>query len=54
MSIIPVGAKKSGNTIYLYFQICPECDEAIVGFKEVKPFSITLSTQTDDLTLLHK
>jgi hypothetical protein len=54
MNIMPVGAKKNGNTIYIYYQICPECEEAVVGFKEVKPFAYALSTQTEDLTLLHK
>ena len=54
MNIIPAGSKRNGNTIYLYFQICPECEEAIVGFKEVTPFSYALSTQTEDLILLHK
>jgi hypothetical protein len=54
MNTMPVGAKKNGNIIYLYYQICPECEEAVVGFKEVKPFAYALSTQTDDLTLLHK
>lgn len=33
MNIMPIGVKKNGNTIYLYYQICPECGEAVVGLK---------------------
>ena len=29
-----VGKNKRNFSIFVYFQICPECDEPIVGIKE--------------------
>lgn len=29
-----VGRNRRNNSIFLYFQLCPECEEPIVGVKE--------------------
>jgi hypothetical protein len=29
-----IGKNKRNASIFVYFQICPECDEPIIGIKE--------------------
>jgi hypothetical protein len=32
-----VGFKKASlDSVYVYFQLCPKCDEPIIGYKEFK------------------
>jgi len=33
-----VGFKKGKfDSVYVYYQLCPKCDEPIIGYREIKP-----------------
>ncbi len=48
-----VGFKKGKfDAIYVYYQMCPECDEPVIGFKEVKSTEFPFSTQGEGVILM--
>lgn len=51
----PVGLNKENKQVYVYYQICPSCKDAIVGIKTPKEGSfICYPNDTEGLILLHK
>ena len=50
-----VGKNKRNASIFVYFQICPECDEPIVGIKEATRGEVYMNPNNiEDLALLRK
>ncbi|HKX96638.1 MAG TPA: hypothetical protein VJL78_02260 [Candidatus Nitrosocosmicus sp.] len=50
-----VGKNKRNVSIFVYFQICPECDEPIVGIKEATRGEVYMNpNNTEGLVLLTK
>jgi hypothetical protein len=55
MSINWVGMNASNANVYVYYQLCPECREPVVGYREQrKDESFVLSSDLKDLILLSK
>ena len=49
-----LGLNKDNKHIYVYYQICPRCEDSIVGIKVLKDGqSICNPNDTEDLVLLH-
>jgi phage terminase large subunit GpA-like protein len=54
MRNFPLGLNKENKHIYVYYQICPSCDDSIVGIKVLKDGqSICNPNDSEDLVLLH-
>jgi predicted metal-dependent enzyme (double-stranded beta helix superfamily) len=50
-----VGKNKRNASIFVYFQICPECDEPIIGIKEAARGEVYMNPNNiDGLVLLRK
>jgi endogenous inhibitor of DNA gyrase (YacG/DUF329 family) len=50
-----VGKNKRNASIFVYFQICPECDEPIIGIKEAARGEVYMNpNNTEGLVLLRK
>ncbi len=50
-----VGQNKKKEWVYVYYQICPKCNEPIIGIKVPKKGEWYPSRfDTEDLVLLHK
>jgi len=50
-----VGRNKRNTSIFVYFQICPECDEPIVGIKEATRGEVYMNPNNiEGLVLLGK
>jgi len=50
-----VGKNKRNASIFVYFQICPECDEPIIGIKEATRGEVYMNpNNTEGLDLLRK
>ena len=51
----PIGLNKENKQVYVYYQIYPNCKDAIVGIKTPKEGSfICYPNDTEGLILLHK
>jgi hypothetical protein len=51
----PIGLNKENRQVYVYYQICPNCKDAIVGIKTPKEGSfICYPNDTEGLILLHR
>jgi hypothetical protein len=48
-----MGSNTRGMYVFVYYQLCPNCKEAIVGVKEQKDLA-ALNIDIKDLTLLTK
>jgi hypothetical protein len=50
-----VGKNKRNASIFVYFQICPECDEPIIGIKEAARGEVYMNPNNmEGLVLLRK
>jgi len=50
-----IGKNKRNASIFVYFQICPECDEPIIGIKEATRGEVYMNpNNTEGLVLLRK
>jgi len=50
-----MGLKKDSKQVYVYYQICPNCKDAIMGIKTPNEGSfICYPIDTESLILLHK
>lgn len=50
-----VGKNKRNASIFVYFQICPECDEPIIGIKEATRGEVYMNPNNiEGLILLRK
>lgn len=50
-----IGRNKRNASIFVYFQICPECDEPIVGIKEATRGEVYMNPNNiEGLVLLGK
>ena len=50
-----VGKNKRSASIFVYFQICPECDEPIIGIKEATRGEVYMNPNNiEGLVLLRK
>jgi len=49
MQFSAIGRNGKGHYVYVYYQICPECKEPIVGIKEGGP-----SNNVEGITLLKR
>jgi hypothetical protein len=50
-----VGKNKRNASIFVYFQICPECDEPIIGIKEATRGEVYMNPNNiEGLVLLGK
>lgn len=50
-----VGKNKRNASIFVYFQICPECDEPIIGIKEATRGEVYMNPNNiEGLVLLRK
>lgn len=50
-----VGKNKRNVSIFVYFQICPECDEPIIGIKEATRGEVYMNPNNiEGLILLRK
>ncbi len=51
----PIGLNKDGKQMYVYYQVCPSCKDAIVGVKVPQEGKfICYPNDTEGLVLLHK
>ena len=51
----PIGLNKDGKQMYVYYQVCPSCKDAIVGVKVPQGGKfICYPNDTEGLVLLHK
>jgi hypothetical protein len=48
-----VGSNSRGMNVFVYYQMCPEYKEPVVGVRELKDL-LALSIDVQDLTLLTK
>jgi phage terminase large subunit GpA-like protein len=48
-----IGSNSKGMNVFVYYQMCPECNEPVVGVRELKDL-LALSIDVQDLTLLTK
>jgi hypothetical protein len=48
-----LGVIQEGMNVFVYYQMCPECKEPVVGVRELKDL-LALSIDVQDLTLLTK
>lgn len=55
MNNVLIGKNKKNFSVFVYFQICPECDEPIVGIKVATKGEIYMNpSNTEGLVLLRK
>lgn len=48
-----VGYKKGKlDTVYVYYQLCPKCDEPIIGYKEFKSGEFPGLVDTESVLLM--
>lgn len=48
-----IGSNSRGMNVFIYYQLCPECKEPVVGVRELKDL-LALSIDVQELTLLTK
>jgi hypothetical protein len=50
-----IGRNKNNVDVYVFYQICPECKEPIIGVREKRHDEwVVLSTDVEGVTLLKK
>jgi hypothetical protein len=48
-----IGSNSRDMNVFIYYQMCPECKEPVVGVRELKDL-LALSIDVQELTLLTK